>query len=406
MSRISDYKFKLREFNPTMAYLMMFSLYLASVTVQTTTFGVHYPHFIGSAIQLMTILVMLVKIVFFDMLTEKQIIAELSLLLLVVIVSLISGGHFLITMILLVMGARNVDFRLIVKCYLYIVGSILLLAFIASELGIIQNIKYVTEDGLRQSFGVVYTTDFAAHLFYLVCAYLYVKAQSFRIIDFVPPVVATLVVYFFTKTMTDVIALIVLIVLFTLYIYRKKLQRLWLVRIVLRYAFLAMPIISVLIFQVSACYNDTDSFFVKANIFLSNRLSLGYDAIMAYGIKMLGQSPIYTNGWGGSRVSSLSNGAGNLTYFFIDSSYLNMLISYGILLTLTVVLGTSVFLYQRSKANDYLLPIIFVAIAISSGFDQHLLEVTYNVFFLMFFAVLPNYKTEIGPSFKKSVILN
>lgn len=392
--------------NATMMYLIVFSLYLASVTLQTTTFGVHYPHFIGSAIQLVTIMVMLCKLVFCDDLTDQQIILELGILVLVVMVALISGGHYLVTTILLVLGARNVKFKTIIKLYLIIVGGILLLAFISSQLGIIQNIRYATAEGTREAFGVVYTTDFAAHIFYLSCAYLYLKSHMFRIIDYVPVLLALFVIYWFTKTMTDVLALVVLLVLFTLYIYRKRLRHNWLIAIVLRYAFFAMPVISIVIFQLSACFNSRDNFFAKANQLLSNRLALGYDAILAYGIKLFGQSPIYANGWGGSRVGSLSRGAGNLTYFYVDSSYLNMLISYGILFTLVVILGTSFFLYRRSKYNDYLLPIIFVAIAISAGFDQHLMEVTYNVFFLSIFAVLPAYNIEVGPSFQKSVIFN
>lgn len=406
MKRLSKKSHRNYALNPTLIYLIAFSMYLASVTLQTTTFVAYYPHSIGSAIQLLTIMAMLSKIVFCDELTSQQIIIELSVLALAVTVALISGGHYLITAILLVLGARNVNFKTIVKLYLIIVGSLLLLAFIGSQLGIIQNIRFVTTEGVRESFGVVYTTDFAAHIFYLSCAYLYLKADTFRIIDYVPVILTLLIIYWFTKTMTDVIALVVLLVLFTFYIYRKKLRHNWIVAAMLRYSFLAMPIISVIIFQMSACYNTNDNFFIKANQFLSNRLALGYDAILSYGIKLLGQSPIYANGWGGSRVAALSQGAGNLTYFYIDSSYLNMLIAYGILFTLVVILSTSFFLYHRSKRNDYLLPIIFAAIAISAGFDQHLMEVTYNVFFLSLVAKLPSYGIEVGPSFQKSVIIN
>jgi len=392
--------------NPTLIYLITFSMYLVSVTIHTTTFDVYYPHFVESIIQLLTVIVMLGKIVFFDELTSKQIIGELSLLGLVVIVALISVNNFLITTVLLIMAARNVDFRTIVKCYLWIVGGIMFAAFVASETGIIQNITYPVPDGLRQSFGILYTTDFAAHIFYLCCAYLYVRAESFRLIDYLPVFVALGIIYFFTRTMTDVIALAVLIILFTLYIYRRKLRKSWLVRTILRYSFTAMPIIAMLILQLSAGFNWNNSVYLKLNSFLSNRLSFGSDAIFVYGFKLLGQAPIYINGWGGVRSSALSKGAGDLTYFYIDSSYLNSLIAYGILLTLVIVIGTSIFLYCRTRSNDYLLPVIIVAISIASAFDQHLLTVSYNVFLLMYFSDLPHYSLKVGSSFKKSILKN
>ncbi|WP_234005700.1 polysaccharide biosynthesis protein [Lactobacillus sp. CBA3606] len=404
MQKIKKQVANSRLLKPENLYLITLAAYLISVTIQTTTFNAYYPQIVGSVIQLGTIAIMLVKIVGFDDLTSGQVIQQLSLLGLIVVVALTSGAHYLMTTVLLAMGARQVSFRQILKLYLMIVGTILLVAFIAAELGLIANITFATSDGVRQSFGVVYTTDFAAHIFYLSCAYLYLRAKAFRLIDLLPVGLALMVIYLFTKTLTDVLAMLILLGLYVIYIYRRQLNQRWFIAVILRYAFLAMPIMSVVIVQLSAGFNYHERIFLKLNTLFSSRLSLGNNAILAYGFKLLGQSPIYVNGWGGSRVATFKNGIGDLTYFYIDSSYLNMLIAYGVLLTLVIVIGTSFFLYQRSKANDYLLPIIFVAIAFSSGFDQHLLEVTYNIFILAFFAILPRYQTQIGPAFERQVV--
>ena len=90
-------------------YLTVFAVYLASVTINTTTFFSYYPHRVATIIQLLTAGLMLAKIVFFDELTTKQIMSEMGLLSLVLIVTLISSAHYLVTTVLLVMAARGIN---------------------------------------------------------------------------------------------------------------------------------------------------------------------------------------------------------------------------------------------------------------------------------------------------------
>lgn len=385
-------------------YLVIFALYLASVTIQTTTMVPFYPHRVGSVIQLLTIGLLFLKIVCLDSLTDRQIIGEVALLSLVAIVTLTSGAHYLVTTVLLILGARGVRFRRILQVYLIVVGSILLVALVAAEIGLIQNITFKTSDGVRQSLGVLYTTDFAAHVFYLACAYLYVRARQFRLLDLWPVLVGLATIYFLTKTMTDVICMLLLIVGYLFYIYRRQLVMVKPLMVGLRYSFLTMPLVAGVIIWLSTAFNYQDHGFAKLNQLLSSRLALGNNALLAYGVKLFGQAPIPVNGWGGDRVDTFKNGIGELTYFFIDSSFLNSLIAYGLLLTLVIVLGSSYLAYHRSQQHDYLLPLMLALAAISSAFDQHLLEVTYNVFILAFVAELPRYQTSIGPAFDQPVI--
>ncbi|WP_047999285.1 polysaccharide biosynthesis protein [Lactiplantibacillus herbarum] len=390
----------------TAGYLIIFAGYLASVTIQTTMFNVMYSHRVGTIIQLVTVAAILVKISCFDQLTERQLIGQISLLTLITLVTLISGAHYLVTTVLLMMGARGVSFRRIMQIYLWIVGGILLIALVAAELGIIKNITFVTNDGVRQSLGVVYTTDFAAHIFYLCGAYLYLQARYFRLYELLPVLVGGGVIYYFTKTMTDTLALLVLIILFLIYIYRRQLARMPKLLISLRYSFLALPVASLSIIGLSVIFNFQDTNLMRLNAWLSSRLELGNNALLAYGVKILGQSAIPVNGWGGERANMLTNGIGDATYFFIDSSFLNALIAYGLLFTIVLIVGFTWRLYDRVRQQDYLLPVIFVAIAISSMFDQHFLEITYNVFILMAFAKLPTYRTAIGPAFNQPIVMN
>ena len=382
-------------------YGFIFAIYLTSVTLQTTTFNVMIPHKLGILVELTTLAALLLLMVGSTALTPLQIIGEVSLLALVALVTVTAGAHYLMPTVVLVLAARNVPFRQILRIYVGVVGIILLLAFIAAEVGLIKNITFVTDSGVRQSFGVVYTTDFAAHIFYLCAAYLYLLARHFRPIALIPVFLGLVVIYQYTQTMTDTLALLILIGLYLIYVYRRRLR--W-SGLSLRYNFLVLPIASALIIGLSNIFNYQDKLLVTLNDALSTRLALGNNALLAYGVKVFGQGPIPINGWGGDRVTTFTNGVGDATYFFIDASFLNMLIAYGVLFTIVVIAGITWFLYRRTRHHDYLLPAIFAAIAISSMFDQHFLEVTYNVFILMLFADLPRYHTAVGPAFDQPIV--
>lgn len=384
-------------------YLVGFAVYLISVTINTTTFYPYYPHRVATLIQLLTALYMLALVILGVGLTTWQTVGEIGLLCLVTIVTLMSSANYLVTTVLLVMAAREIQFRKIIKVYLWVVGSILLVAFIAAMLGIIDNITFVTDDGLRQSFGVVYTTDFAAHIFYLCCAYLDLIAKRFRLLNLLPVLIGLWVIYYYTHTITNIIGMLVLLLTYVCYIYRRQLKQFRLIRLGLRGNFLALPLCAVIITWLTAIFNYQNNLLRILNDALSTRLALGYNGLLAYGVKLFGQSRIPINGWGGERSEVFTDGIGNLTYFYLDSSFINMLISYGLILTLVIIIGITVFLYLRTRQKDYLLPIMFVAISICSAFDQHFLEVTYNVFLLALFAKLPRYHTLIPSPFSKRV---
>lgn len=79
---------------------------------------------------------------------------------------------------------------------------------------------------------------------------------------------------------------------------------------------------------------DSGSIFLNSvNNLLSGRITLGKQALQLYGIKPLGQN-IYIRGNGGIQ------GLNNVTdaYFFIDSSFLDILIRYGAFFLLLLLL--------------------------------------------------------------------
>ena len=53
-------------------------------------------------------------------------------------------------------------------------------------MGLLENMVSFREEKVRNSFGFIYATDFAAHIFYLVLMYFYLRSGKFNLIEIMP----------------------------------------------------------------------------------------------------------------------------------------------------------------------------------------------------------------------------
>ena len=154
-----------------------FIIYLARGVWATTMFP--FPRIISKLCFGLAILFIGLKILLYDRYPYRRLICIgiMALDSLLVIYS----SHYLniFFWVLLILGAKDISFKKILQIYLIITISIMTLAFIASMTGVIENLKYVTDDrGVRQAFGCVYTTDFASHIFYIALVILPERQQA------------------------------------------------------------------------------------------------------------------------------------------------------------------------------------------------------------------------------------
>ena len=146
-------------------YLLAFFIFLISETFSTTMFQLP-----GSAYTLckaVACLLLIIKVFRFDEFSRRTFFIFVLLILEAILVYVNSGYMEVFFWVLFVMGAKNVSFKKILKVYLIVTISIVLLAFCASMLQVIENLQYTRGDGkrVRNSFGAIYTTDFASHIF-------------------------------------------------------------------------------------------------------------------------------------------------------------------------------------------------------------------------------------------------
>ena len=70
------------------------------------------------------------------------------------------------------------------------------------------------------------------------------------------------------------------------------------------------------------------------------------------------------------------------SYFFIDSSYVRMLILYGLVVTLFVLVTMAILAWKSSEMGEYSLACIIVLLSIAAITEQHLYDPAYDPFLI------------------------
>ena len=330
--------------------------------------------------------------------------------------------------ILFLAGSRDVPLKKILEVYLVITGAGMLLAYGASMLGIIENLQYVTEKrGIRNSFGIVYTTDFSAHIFYMTVISFYLLGERLRGWHYLGGVAVAALIWHYCNARLDTVCILLTVGVFwvgnrimrvhprgaelrkhestgntgnarntgytgnavytsssvsglagidmqsngSLYLQPQAGMR-------VRYAWariwqtagcFTIPACAAAALALTWAYGKIGGRMLeKLNELSGTRLRLGWQGIEEHGFHLFGRT-----------IESV--GAGQTTekiaeYFFVDSSYVNMFLRFGVLFGATVLL-CYVISCRKNRSDLYYLYMIAV-VAVNCMVAHHLMEAAYN----------------------------
>lgn len=329
-------------------------------------------------------LVVGLKIILFDHYPIKQFLALLAVLIVTMLSCYFSHTINPFFMILLVLGSKNIEFEKILKVYLVIVGAVLALAFLASLVGVIENLRYVRSNGrIRNSFGIIFPTDFAAHVFYYLTVLFYLNRDKLKPVHYILTMGLAGLLYYYCDTRLDSISILFLVLVF--WVGSVVEHSFWVSRnakVVWRNFWQKIGVYSVLIASAvsigtALMYNEGSSFWQAVDKLITGRLYLGQKAYKEYGIRLIGQE-IDMVGAGGT-VESVKN------YNFVDCSYVHVLLVNGILF-FVILMVLYVWCCRVRKHDIYFLCCIDV-IAVNCMIAHHILQVEYNVWLLAVLAM-------------------
>ena len=363
-------------------YLIALVIFLTGETLTTTMFSV--PGTVYTLCKMLTILFVAVKVLLFDQYQRRTLILCGIAVAVSVLIVLRAGYTEPLMWTLVVIGAKDVPLKKILQTYLIVSFSIVLLAFSASLLNVIENLQYESDTlrGVRNSFGILYTTDFASHIFSLMLVFFYLMKEKLKVVHYIAGLVIAVLVFEFCNARLDVGCMLILIFVFAILDIKRK-------SISLKKKYdrsgkgltffvLSMPIAMVFITAVTLISNTDNPFWNAVDGLLSGRLSLARRGLEEYGLSFFGQT-VNMVGWGGS-TKTLEEGE----YFFVDSSYLYILLRYGIIFLL-IVLGIYVKCCKKYKNDSYFLAAVAL-VSLNCMISHHLIELAYSPFALALLA--------------------
>lgn len=284
--------------------------------------------------------------------------------------------RYILELAVLIIGARGVDSDRVIKVFFAVSTACALITMTAALTGKIENLVYVQEErgGItRIAFGGIYPTDFSAHIFFTAACYLWLRIRNIRWRDLVLTAGFGMFCMCFCGARTSALGLWLLAV----YGLLKKKEILKKNRKIQYVGCFFMPVCAAGSVFLALIYNPDTGWMKFLNRILNKRLSQGHEGFQRYSIPLLGQEVIM-HGNGGT--IHLEEG---VKYFFLDSSYINILLQYGILV-LALLTALSVWIMFRlmkaqMQERMFILEIVFLCCVM----EQHLMEIAYNPFWLM-----------------------
>ena len=281
----------------------------------------------------------------------------------------------------LVFGAKGLRFDNIVKWYFWIGLFFCTATIIGNQIGLIKDHDvYINAlssrlsfslSGKRLSFGYVWSTDFATHCFFILLAYWYIRKAELNLKEILLFVLLAITILFYTDAKLGV-GCILLLPIMTLF-YRLTRYTQSKIYVVLVYSILLFAIFAITC-TVMYQYSNFIWFFIDS-VILAGRLRLGNEAITMYGIPIWGQE-----------LQMYGAGTEAKYYNFIDSSFIQLIVIYGIVYTIFIVLAYTIIAYKAYQRKDYVLILAILMTGVSGLIAQHFLQVCMNPFLIAFMA--------------------
>ena len=307
---------------------------------------------------------------------------------------LISGYSVLIEIAFLMIGASKINIDKILRVYFWVGTAVVGAAFVASITGLIPNLVYeLLEKGTRRSFGIIYPTDFSAHVLFLVVVGCCIQNRIVTTIDifltlmFARFILVESVAYTNYACMLLFACILIFVKIYELSDKYKNMnegsmtyREFFDIRKFPLFKLVALvPIaLSALIIMMSIKFNPKISGWASLDKKLSSRLTYSSQGIKKYKISLFGK---FIKEWGFGKSTVYHK-----HYFFLDDSYIRILLMYGAIMLITILALWVIIAKKSLEAKRLVLLGAIVVVALSCFMEHHMLEMAYNPLLILVFA--------------------
>ena len=359
-------------------FLGIFAVWLILTYSWTTMAHIPWPPFFYFCVQIGIGLAVLFRYMVMRPADIKKILFILLVIGSFIIARRYSGVDALLETGFLIAGANDIDYRKILKVYLIVEIPTTICTMIAGYTGVITDLVYHRGEQVRMSFGFVYPTDFAAGIIFMVTAWVVLRQVRCTWIEIGLMIISVVLFEKYCDVRNSEIVMMILIICVVYLKIRNKLAakkgKEYMPSLLLKILCLVAPYgLAGFMILVSRFYRPDIEWMAKLNTLFSTRLSLGKEVFDRYDIQIWGQDiPMRGNGGSTEVVAD---------YFFIDSSYVNILMRLGLVAFILVMLIISIIMI-KSLNHPYMLMAMAI-VCIHSVMEHHMFEVYYDVFLML-----------------------
>lgn len=324
---------------------------------------------------------LLIRIVFFQTYTRKQLAVMLPLSAIFAVSAWLSGAWDLIIFWLFLIAARDQDADKLIKAgYMAVLSSaiFIVLSFLLGRTGEALALRESTGQ-IRHSWGYSHPNTLGAVILHIAACRLYLHRNHLGFEDFLITAGAMVFVYAVPNTQSVIVCLLMLLALALVCLVWPRLPE-KLKRTLLGCFVPAAVFCSLFTLFTSLCYRP-DGWPQTINLLLSDRPASAYKIMSIYGVSVFGRrlAEMYTDAeYNGIRFYMP----------WLDSAYMDLLLRYGLLSYLSCTALYFLGMRRVRKTGNVMLLGILAVYAAYAVMEPTLYCLQYNLFPLTMFAAL------------------
>ena len=378
-------KFKVNDF----LYLLALLLYTSTLMFQYTYLYNDLSQqrcfliYVLKYIRYFSYLIVLFKIFINNTTSLKRIFLGVLLMAVTLFVAIHGTDKAPIFYVLMIFGAKDVNFRKIVRLYQFLHVILLTYCFMSAVIFNIGAESVLNNNEVRYFIGFGWVNRAAYIWLALLVETIYLRGKKMLFIEYLFFISGAIGIYLYTHT--DFAFIVTLFTCGFFFLKNKgllgksKMKKFKSIKLA-QFAFASFAIGSI---ALHAFYNSANTMMYTVNRLINFRFSLGKAAIEKYGLGLLGNDTV----WNGASTMLWGTNGSNL-YEYVDCGYLQVTLDYGILMLVMVLVFYMLGINNAFKTNDrYAIYIVFIY-GVLCIFEPRLVDFVFNPFILYGMATL------------------
>ena len=271
------------------------------------------------------------------------------------------------------LAVEDVSSEWIVKVALFCQSVIFIFTVGLSQIGVIEDIVWEANIRPRHFTGFGWVTTSSILFLFMLFEYIYLKKGRINIAEYTVGIAMSYWLYKMSDArMTFIVSFLTLTFFF---LFKKIITKAKLIKKI-RGILCCIPfLLAVISIMFQYIYNPDNPVLAKVNELLTGRLKLGHNGIEKYGFSLLGKKIEW--------IGYSTNWKSGMEYNYIDSSYLQTALEYGVLVLLLILVLYAILINASIQNGEYVLCWIVIIILLFCVTEPRIVKLAFNPFLLL-----------------------